>query len=552
MGIFGNIFRVQDLEDKKLEFENIKKQYLKEGESISADSIKLFGLRKDSIRILQRVKSYIDRLENCPESIKRGIGKALSYTDNFRETMQWEVEAKLNSNISSGSVNGSTGTNIGIGGIAAGMSAAAKLKRMSPNDEVIVYEKGDIVSFGACGLPYYAGGFFEDPNEMIARTPEEFRASGIKLFTNHEVMKVDFGGKKLQVKDLMTGVSIEESYDKLMIATGASSIIPPIKGIDSENVLTLKSMEDGYKVRALMEDSNIRRVTVIGAGFIGVEVIEAAKKNGKEVTVVQLQDRILAEVFDKEITDLLEEEIRNHDVNLLLDETVMEINKKENITTIKTDNREFDTDMVIVATGFRPNTAFLKDSGIEMLKNGAIVVDKYGKTSIEDVYAAGDCATINSAITNKAIYVPLATGANKLGRIVGENLAGANNAFQGSLASSCIKVMDMEAARTGLSEKEVKALGFDYKTKFITDMNQTSYYPGRQKIYVKLIYDAHTKVIYGGQVAGYKDAVQRCNVIAACIYGKMTTEQLGMLDLSYAPPFSRTWDVLNVAGNVSK
>ena len=272
-----------------------------------------------------------------------------------------------------------------IGGIAAGMSAAAKLKRMSPNDEVIVYEKGDIVSFGACGLPYYAGGFFEDPNEMIARTPEEFRASGIKLFTNHEVMKVDFGGKKLQVKDLMTGASIEESYDKLMIATGASSIIPPIKGIDSENVLTLKSMEDGYKVRALMEDSNIRRVTVIGAGFIGVEVIEAAKKNGKEVTVVQLQDRILAEVFDKEITDLLEEEIRNHDVNLLLDETVMEINKKENITTIKTDNREFDTDMVIVATGFRPNTAFLKDSGIEMLKNGAIVVDKYGKTSIEDV-----------------------------------------------------------------------------------------------------------------------------------------------------------------------
>ncbi|MFY9534049.1 FAD-dependent oxidoreductase, partial [Clostridium sp.] len=220
-----------------------------------------------------------------------------------------------------------------IGGIAAGMSAAAKLKRMSPNDEVIVYEKGDIVSFGACGLPYYAGGFFEDPNEMIARTPEEFRASGIKLFTNHEVMKVDFGGKKLQVKDLMTGASIEESYDKLMIATGASSIIPPIKGIDSENVLTLKSMEDGYKVRALMEDSNIRRVTVIGAGFIGVEVIEAAKKNGKEVTVVQLQDRILAEVFDKEITDLLEEEIRNHDVNLLLDETVMEINKKENITT---------------------------------------------------------------------------------------------------------------------------------------------------------------------------------------------------------------------------
>lgn len=439
-----------------------------------------------------------------------------------------------------------------IGGIAAGMSAAAKLKRMSPNDEVIVYEKGDIVSFGACGLPYYAGGFFDDSNEMIARTAEEFRKTGINLFTNHEVLEVDFDNKKLRVKDLIQNMIIEESYDKLMIASGASSIIPPIKGIDSENVLTLKSMDDGNKLRALMENENLKRVTVIGAGFIGVEAIEAAKKRGKEVTVVQLQDRILAEVFDEEITNLLEEEIRKHDVNLLLDETVMEITTAGKVTNIKTNKRAFETDIVIVATGFRPNTAFVKNEKLEMLKNGAIVVDKYGRTSIEDVYAAGDCATINSVITNKPVYVPLATGANKLGRIVGENLAGANNEFQGSLASSCIKVMDMEAARTGLSEKEVKALGFDYKTKFITDMNHTSYYPGQTKIYVKLIYDAHTKVIYGGQVAGYKDAVQRCNVIATCIFAKMTTAQLGMLDLSYAPPFSRTWDVLNVAGNVSK
>lgn len=439
-----------------------------------------------------------------------------------------------------------------IGGIAAGMSAAAKLKRMSPNDEVIVYEKGDIVSFGACGLPYYAGGFFDDSNEMIARTAEEFRKTGINLFTNHEVLEVDFDNKKLRVKDLIQNMIIEESYDKLMIASGASSIIPPIKGIDSENVLTLKSMDDGNKLRALMENENLKRVTVIGAGFIGVEAVEAAKKRGKEVTVVQLQDRILAEVFDEEITNLLEEEIRKHDVNLLLDETVMEITTAGKATNIKTNKREFETDIVIVATGFRPNTAFVKNEKLEMLKNGAIVVDKYGRTSIEDVYAAGDCATINSVITNKPIYVPLATGANKLGRIVGENLAGANNEFQGSLASSCIKVMDMEAARTGLSEKEVKALGFDYKTKFITDMNHTSYYPGQTKIYVKLIYDAHTKVIYGGQVAGYKDVVQRCNVIATCIFAKMTTAQLGMLDLSYAPPFSRTWDVLNISGLQSR
>lgn len=439
-----------------------------------------------------------------------------------------------------------------IGGIAAGMSAAAKFKRLSPKDDVIVYEKGDIVSFGACGLPYYVGDFFDDSREMIARTPEEFRESGVEIHTKHEVIDVDFSNKKLKVKNLITDEILEESYDKLMIASGARAIIPPIKNIDLENVVTLKSMDDGNKLRELMANDEYKKVAIIGAGFIGLEAVEAAKHRGKEVTVIQLQDRVLQEVFDKDITDLLEEELRESGVELLLSETVVELIGDEKVSKVKTNKREIDADIVILATGVKPNTDFLKSDEIKMLRNGAIVVDSYGRTLVEDVYSAGDCATINNLITGKEAYVPLATGANKLGRIVGENLAGQNNSFQGSMASSCIKVMNMEAARTGLSEKEVRDLGFDYKTKFITDMNQTSYYPGRERIYVKLIYDAHTKVIYGGQVAGYKDAVQRCNVIAACIYAKMTTDQLGMLDLCYSPPFARTWDVLNVAGNVSK
>lgn len=439
-----------------------------------------------------------------------------------------------------------------IGGIAAGMSAAAKFKRLSPKDDVIVYEKGDIVSFGACGLPYYVGDFFDDSREMIARTPEEFRESGVEIHTKHEVIDVDFSNKKLKVKNLITDEILEESYDKLMIASGARAIIPPIKNIDLENVVTLKSMDDGNKLRELMANDEYKKVAIIGAGFIGLEAVEAAKHRGKEVTVIQLQDRVLQEVFDKDITDLLEEELRESGVELLLSETVVELIGDEKVSKVKTNKREIDADIVILATGVKPNTDFLKSDEIKMLRNGAIVVDSYGRTSVEDVYSAGDCATINNLITGKEAYVPLATGANKLGRIVGENLAGQNNSFQGSMASSCIKVMNMEAARTGLSEKEVRDLGFDYKTKFITDMNQTSYYPGRERIYVKLIYDAHTKVIYGGQVAGYKDAVQRCNVIVACIYAKMTTDQLGMLDLCYSPPFARTWDVLNVAGNVSK
>ena len=399
-----------------------------------------------------------------------------------------------------------------IGGIAAGMSAAAKFKRLSPNDDVVVYEKGDIVSFGACGLPYYVGGFFDDSNEMIARTPEAFREAGVEIHTKHEVTNVDFSNKKVTVKNLNTNEVLEESYDKLMIASGARAIIPPIKNIDLENVVTLKSMDDGNKLRELMSKEENKKIAIIGAGFIGLEAAEAAKHRGKEVTVIQLQDRVLQEVFDKDITDLLEEELRENGVNLLLSETVTELIGDGKVSKVKTNKREIEADIVILATGVKPNTDFLNCDEIKMIRNGAIVVDKYGRTSVEDVYAAGDCATINSLITDREIYVPLATGANKLGRIVGENLAGQNNSFQGSMASSCIKVMDMEVARTGLSEKEVLNLGFNYKTKFITDMNQTSYYPGRERIYVKLIYDAHTRVLLGGQVAGYKDAVQRCNV----------------------------------------
>ncbi|GAA0862384.1 CoA-disulfide reductase [Paraclostridium tenue] len=439
-----------------------------------------------------------------------------------------------------------------VGGVAAGMSAAAKLKRMKPEYEVVVYEKTDVVSFGACGLPYFVGGFFDDPNNMIARAPEKFRESGIDLNIFHEVVSVDTKDKKLKIKNVNTGEEFIDNYDKLMIATGASSIIPPIKNVKLENVSTLKSLEDGIKIKELMNKEDIKKVAIIGAGFIGLEAVEAAKKLGKDVVVFQLEDRILPQVFDKEITDILEEEIRNHNVDLRLEEIVSELVGKTKVEKVITNKGEYEADLVIVATGVRPNTAFLKDTNIDMLKNGAIIVDEFGKTSVEDIYSAGDCATIKNIVTGQDSYVPLATGANKLGRIVGENLAGANISFQGSLSSSCIKVMDMEAAATGITESQAVKLGMNVKAKFISDFNQTNYYPGRNKMYVKLVYDADTKVILGGQVAGFKDAVQRANVLAACIFGKLTTNQLGMLDLCYAPPFARTWDILNVAGNVSK
>ncbi|PHV71994.1 CoA-disulfide reductase [Sporanaerobium hydrogeniformans] len=439
-----------------------------------------------------------------------------------------------------------------IGGVAAGMSAAAKLKRLNPQDEVVVYEKTEIVSFGACGLPYYVGGFFEDKEEMLARPIEAFRKKGIDLLTRHEVIEVDFPNKKLKIKNHLTGENREDYYDKLMIATGASSIIPAIPGSELQNIRTLKSMEDGTILRTLLQEESCKKIVVIGAGFIGLEVVEALKYRGKEVCIIEREDRILKKVMDPEVTDLLENELKRQQVPLYLNEEVCSFEGEEKVKYVVTNQRTLEADAVILAMGFKPNTDFLKHTPLERLSNGAIVVDAQGRTSIEDVYAAGDCATIWHALMKKPVYVPLATGANKLGRIVGENLSGRPNAFEGSLASSCIKVLDMEAGRTGLTEEEARLEGFEYKTTFIEDTNQTSYYPGGNKIAVKLIYERETYKLLGGQVVGYKDAVQRTNVLAACIFAGVTTKQLGLLDLCYAPPFARTWDVLNVAGNVCK
>ena len=438
-----------------------------------------------------------------------------------------------------------------IGAVAAGMSAAAKLKRIKPDYEVVVYEKTDIVSFGACGLPYYVGDFFHDPNMMIAREKSKFIESGIDLKTFKEVIDVDTLEKTLTIKDALSGEIFIDNYDKLMIATGASSIMPSLdKSYD--NLTTLKDMNDGIKLKELISKEENKNIVIIGAGFIGRETIEAAKKLNKNIHLIGRSNRILSKVFDKEITDLLEEELRKNNIHLHLNETIQKYIGEENITKVITNKSEIDCDIVVMAIGVKPNTSFLENTNIKMLSNGAIIVDECGRTSVEDIYAAGDCATIKNLVTNEDMYVPLATGANKLGRIVGENLGGINSYYPGSLASSCIKVLDMEAAVTGLTEERAKALNLDFKTKCITNYNQTHYYPGREKLLIKLIYDAKTKVILGGQIAGYKDAVQRANVLATAITAKMTTEQLGMLDLCYAPPFATTWDALNVAGNVSK
>lgn len=439
-----------------------------------------------------------------------------------------------------------------IGGTAAGMSAAAKVKRLQPEYDVLVFEKTPVVSLGACGLPYYVGDFFNDTERLIARTPEAFRKTGVELFTEHEVTDVDIEKRVVTVLDLTTGQTHQETYDQLMVASGASPILPPIKNLDLKGVHTLKTLQDGQDIKQLATNEQVKEVVIVGAGFIGLELAEAMHRLGKHVRIIQLDNRVIPDAFDTEVTAIMEEELINQGIQLNLDEFVTELQGRDTVQQVITNKGVYPADLIIIATGVKPNTQFLPLDSFDTLGNGALVIDEFGKTSQPNIYSAGDCASVYHRVRKENVFIPLATTANKLGRLVGENLAGKELTFQGTLGSSAVQVMSLEAGRTGITEKEAIDLGVPYKTVWIHDKNQTDYYPGQSPIHVKLVYHAETKVLLGGQIIGAKGAVLRVDVLATAIQKEMTTDELGMLDLCYAPPFARTWDVLNVAGNVAK
>lgn len=436
-----------------------------------------------------------------------------------------------------------------VGATAAGTSAAAKAKRLLKDATVKMLEKTEVLSFGACGLPYFVGDFFSDENEMVARTKEQFEKSGIEVATQHEVVGVDTNSKVLKVKT--PSGEISESYDKLMIATGAAPFKLPFIKKDFGNLFNCKTMADGLALKEALQKESIQDVTIIGGGFIGLELVEACLKLKKNVRLIELAPSVMGTSFDPSCTDLFAEELEKHEVALHLGEKVESFVGEENITFVKTDAGEYKTDLVIVSTGVVPNTQFLGEE-FAKLKNGALLINEKGETSVKDVYAAGDCASIKHVLTGDDVYIPLATYANKLGRIVGENLAGADKTFAGALGSVGIKVLDLEAGKTGLTAAEMTRLNIPFKTVTIQDKNHTSYYPGQVPLHGVLHYDPETKVILGGQIVGKRDAVLRVDVIACAIAKEMTTEELGFLDLIYAPPFARTWDFLNVIGNVAK
>ena len=438
-----------------------------------------------------------------------------------------------------------------IGAQAAGASAAAKAKRMNPNATLRIYEKSDIISFGACGLPYFIGDNFSDPNEMISRTPEQFQKDGIDIKTLHEVIAIDINSKKITVKDLSNGNSFDDNYDKLLLAVGAKPIIPTFTHSQLDNIFTLRDLHDGLAIKKTLTNSEIKNVVVVGAGYIGLEIAESLVALNKNVRIIQLNDRVLIEAFDQQITDIIEENIKQY-CDLHLQEQVQGFEGNQKVTHVITNKGQYPADAVIIATGVKPNNDIYKNIGIEMLSNGAIITDSLGQTNLPDVYAAGDCVALNHRVSHSMVYIPLATGANKLGKIAGENIGGGHCQYPGTIGTSALRTFDIEAGRTGLTENEATKAQIPYKIVIVKDKNHSNYVAGQTMVIAKLIYHADTRVILGGQIAGGSGAALRVNTLATAIWAQMHIDDLAMMDFLYAPPFSRPWDILNIAGSIAK
>ena len=433
------------------------------------------------------------------------------------------------------------------------MSAASKIKRTDAEAEVVVYEQGTFLSYGACGLPYYASGINEDYRKMIARTPEEFAAAGIKINTRCRAIKVIPEEKTVFVKNLETGSVFLDTYDKLMISTGARVFVPPVEGTGLGHVHVLKTMEDGFALRKTVEGTAISKVVVVGGGYIGIEAAETLKAVGKQVQVIEAADRILRP-FDDEIEEILRNHLEEIGIRIHLKERLQRLqgNADGNVSLVVTDRGTYEADLVVLALGIRPATDFLKGTGIRLHQNGAVVTDREMRTSIPDIYAAGDCATVYSFIEETQTYIALGTTANKCGRIAGENMLGRHIKYIGTLGSAAIKAGELEAARTGMSEDTAKALGIDYSVSFVKTADHAAYYPDPRPLWIKVICEKRSRRILGAQAAGYRGAVLRIDVFASAIMNKMTAPELGMTDFCYAPPFAGVWDAVNIAANAVK
>ncbi|MBZ0312344.1 MAG: CoA-disulfide reductase [Clostridium butyricum] len=435
-----------------------------------------------------------------------------------------------------------------VGGVAGGASTAARLRRLDENAEIIMFEKGEYISFANCGLPYYIGEIIKEREKLIVQTVDEMiNKFNLDIRNLSEVVKIDKENNKITVKNLKNNEIYEESYDTLVLSPGASPIKPNIRGIEEcENLYTLRNIPDTDKIKAYVDNKKPRKAIVIGGGFIGLEMAENLRERGLDITLVEAGNQVMAPL-DIEMAAIVHDVLIDKDVKLILNDGVKEF-KDKGKRVVLSSGKEIETDLIILSIGVRPETSIVKEAGIELNERGGIIVDKHMKTSVDNIYALGDAVEIIDFVNKKPAMIPLAWPANRQGRIVADNICGRNSSYKGSLGSSVAKIFDYTVATTGNNEKTLKKLGIDYKAIHIHPGSHAGYYPGAFPISFKMLFNPKDGRILGAQGIGIDGVEKRIDIISTAIKGNLNVFDLQDIEPCYAPPYNSAKDPVNMLG----
>ena len=436
-----------------------------------------------------------------------------------------------------------------VGGVAGGATAAARIRRLDEQAEIVVFERSGYISYANCGLPYYIGGIIEDPEELTLQTPESFFSRfRILMKVRHEVTAIHPDRKTVAVKNLETGEAFEERYDKLLLSPGAKPVRPDLPGINSSKVFTLRTVEDTLRIRNHVDQHQPRSAVLVGGGFIGVEVAENLRHAGIDVTLVELGRQLLAP-FDADMAAFIHAEMRKHGVKLALGRMVKGFEEKDGGVEVLLENAApLHTDLVVLAIGVSPESSLAKEAGLALGLKGSILVNDRMETSVPDIYAVGDAVQVKHYVTGEDTLIALAGPANKQGRIAADNICGGESRYPGSQGSSVLKVFDLTAASTGINETSARRSGLDADAVILSPMSHAGYYPGGKVMTMKVVFEKGTYRLLGAQVIGYEGVDKRIDVLATAIHAGMKASQLKDLDLAYAPPYSSAKDPVNMAG----
>ncbi len=436
-----------------------------------------------------------------------------------------------------------------VGGVAGGATAAARIRRLNEQAEIVVFERSGYISYANCGLPYYIGDVITDPEELTLQTPESFFSRfRVNMKVRHEVTAIHPDRKTVSVKNLQTGEEFEESYDKLILSPGAKPTQPRLPGVGLDKLFTLRTVEDTFRIKDYINKNNPKSAVLAGGGFISLELAENLRELGMDVTIVQ-RPKQLMNPFDADMAAFIHGEMRKHGVRLALGHTVEGFEEKDSgVDVLLKDEAPLHADMVVLAIGVSPDTGLAKDAGLELGIKGSILVNDRMETSVPDVYAVGDAVQVKHFVTGQDALIALAGPANKQGRIAADNICGGDSRYSGSQGSSVVKVFDLTAAATGVNETNAGKAGLSVDSVVLSPMSHAGYYPGGKVMTMKVVFEKETYRLLGAQIVGYEGVDKRIDVLATAIRAGLKATQLKELELAYAPPYSSAKDPVNMAG----